>query len=572
MKKLLFLIALLYLVQYAYSQNKEETITKWKNKGYILTEVAKDFYKVETKWGTVLSYFDLSEPKESIKTQTTDSTIIYPFEIDTALYSYKYKLWKEVDVSTYVPQDPIIITDANNNGLPEIYGTQHGPDTLMARCVLYEMDTLQNFVLRHIYSPEPYHYTNAIAIGDLNEDNIKELGIYSGLLSPSHLKFYTGDSINSLPIKPYFISNYLNGQINICRILDIDKNGRMDLLAIGETWWRIFILEYNPIINNFDSVFTFCAQTGIAGYAIGDFDLDGRIDITFGGSDGRVYVIENISERNYEVVWQMELPSRNAGYHFKTNDFNKNGKPEFWVGTQHFRGNGPPLNIYWCFENNGNNSYEVIYKIIFVDVFSFVSGYAFAADINNDGEEELIICAGESFVIILKYRKEGESYIFAPFYYNLARDGYFSVQVYDFDNDGKLELTISMDRWRRPPSAPWTLTRIYKENFLSTVVDDKNNLPGNFEISYSYPNPFNNKTRFKILVPPNIKDKNFVVKVYNLVGEEIKVLLNNELTYGEHLIEWDGKHQNGYDLASGLYFVEVTNSIHNKTLKVVLIK
>ena len=57
------------------------------------------------------------------------------------------------------------------------------------------------------------------------------------------------------------------------------------------------------------------------------------------------------------------------------------------------------------------------------------------------------------------------------------------------------------------------------------------------------------------------------VKVYNIVGNEITTLINDELSIGYHSIQWDGSHQ-----PSGVYFVKIESGGFVKTKKMVLLK
>jgi hypothetical protein len=55
--------------------------------------------------------------------------------------------------------------------------------------------------------------------------------------------------------------------------------------------------------------------------------------------------------------------------------------------------------------------------------------------------------------------------------------------------------------------------------------------------------------------------------VYNIVGDEITTLINDELSIGNHSIKWDGSLQ-----PSGVYFVQIESSGFVQTRKMVLLK
>ena len=76
---------------------------------------------------------------------------------------------------------------------------------------------------------------------------------------------------------------------------EFDGDQKTDLLFDKAS--DVYIFEYNPIINNFDSVYHFQVpdpiDLGVGGYSVGDFDLDGKTDIVFSTVRGKVFVIEN---------------------------------------------------------------------------------------------------------------------------------------------------------------------------------------------------------------------------------------------------------------------------------------
>jgi hypothetical protein len=81
-------------------------------------------------------------------------------------------------------------------------------------------------------------------------------------------------------------------------------------------------------------------------------------------------------------------------------------------------------------------------------------------------------------------------------------------------------------------------------------VDEGKVLPKDFELSQNYPNPFNPSTIIRYTLPTESK---VTIKVYNLVGQEIRQLVNAAETAGIHEITF-----NAGSLASGVYFYRIT--------------
>ncbi|MBN1482263.1 CotH kinase family protein [candidate division KSB1 bacterium] len=80
-----------------------------------------------------------------------------------------------------------------------------------------------------------------------------------------------------------------------------------------------------------------------------------------------------------------------------------------------------------------------------------------------------------------------------------------------------------------------------------------------FRLDQNYPNPFNSSTQISYSVPETGR---VVLKVYNLLGEEIKTLVNDIQSAGIHRVDFDMK-----DLTSGIYFYEITAGTDFKKIR-----
>lgn len=75
-----------------------------------------------------------------------------------------------------------------------------------------------------------------------------------------------------------------------------------------------------------------------------------------------------------------------------------------------------------------------------------------------------------------------------------------------------------------------------------------------FTLSQNYPNPFNPTTNIVYEVP----EKGLVsVKVYNVLGQEVRTLLHAQQNAGKHTIRWDGKNNAGNAISSGMYVYRI---------------
>ena len=90
-----------------------------------------------------------------------------------------------------------------------------------------------------------------------------------------------------------------------------------------------------------------------------------------------------------------------------------------------------------------------------------------------------------------------------------------------------------------------------------TVVD-------RFSLLQNYPNPFNPATTIRYSLP----GREFVtVKIYNLMGQEVATLVNQQQAAGEHTVRYDASH-----LSSGMYFYMLRAGNFTDVRKMLLLK
>ena len=99
---------------------------------------------------------------------------------------------------------------------------------------------------------------------------------------------------------------------------------------------------------------------------------------------------------------------------------------------------------------------------------------------------------------------------------------------------------------------------------IVTTVDEKENIIDNFTLYQNYPNPFNPTTTIKISLP---KSGIIQIKVYDILGNEIKNLLNEYKQAGTHYIEFDASR-----LSSGVYFYTLQAGNFTQTKKLLLLR
>ena len=97
----------------------------------------------------------------------------------------------------------------------------------------------------------------------------------------------------------------------------------------------------------------------------------------------------------------------------------------------------------------------------------------------------------------------------------------------------------------------------------------KDGLPTIYKLYSAYPNPFNPATTIQCDLPKNSEVK---LAIYNILGEQVKVLVNSMIEAGTHRIVWNGKDDNGSNVASGIYLYRLTTGEYRETKKMTLLR
>jgi len=103
----------------------------------------------------------------------------------------------------------------------------------------------------------------------------------------------------------------------------------------------------------------------------------------------------------------------------------------------------------------------------------------------------------------------------------------------------------------------------------SDQVAEVRSLPDRFELSQNYPNPFNPET----VIPFSVPESGVLrLSIFNVLGQEVAVLVDGSVQAGFHRIVWDGKDGFGRSIASGLYFVRMHSDGFSSVRKMMFLK
>lgn len=565
--------SLLFLVfaSISLAQSKDELINRIINHpGYEVEYVNEDILKIKDKLSgnTILRNVGNNNPLPS--DFTADLTIDLR-TIDTANYSHLYTFWIEIPIFS---PDPSRIADANNDKRKEVYGTfkQYSTESSF---VIYEMNADGSYDSVYKY-PDSLGWVYTIT--DLENDGILETANRSFSDSLGwYLNILTKDSLTGYPTKRkliYDLSPYNSSQSRI-NFHDMDNDsypemiyflqGSGDSLILGNS---NHVAKYDRVNNTLNLIYQNRPPTSIPayGYAFGDFDSDGKQNFSVGSVWGEVFVYEYVEGNEFNLIEIDSLPVSNAFLATFTNDLDGNGKPELWRSGDGYI-NGVGSTIIYLYEADGDDEYNVVYTIAVVGVISFFAGNFLPVDLDMDGEDEVLLCIDQHVLVFKNVGSEYKLYYLKRNELLNQSSVYYSATTADFDGDGYPEILISMDLVEN--NLLKGFSRIYKKSSTMDIDNEINTKPSEYFLSQAYPNPFNPATTVKYKI---VQEEKVTIKVFNILGIEIKKLLEKTRKSGEHEITWDGTDEYGNKMPSGVYFINLLSGNFNKTIKAVLMK
>ena len=145
-----------------------------------------------------------------------------------------------------------------------------------------------------------------------------------------------------------------------------------------------------------------------------------------------------------------------------------------------------------------------------------------------------------------------------PVYSNLLTTGSELYSVWDISSDGKFFVGFGRNG-----------TTGQDEGYFLAVddinsIDESQFTPENFVLLQNYPNPFNPSTSIQYQVP---SISQVSLKVFDILGNEIETLVNEEKPAGIYQIQFDASN-----LTSGVYFYRLQAGSFVDTKKMILIK
>jgi hypothetical protein len=182
---------------------------------------------------------------------------------------------------------------------------------------------------------------------------------------------------------------------------------------------------------------------------------------------------------------------------------------------------------------------------------------AFATDLDGDNDKD-VIGTGQGINQIAWWRNDGGQPIqWTKFIItnNFIRP--WPLMANDLDGDLDIDIVVGSSHNGSNQIKWWRNDGITNVEYFSST-------PENFKLYQNYPNPFNPSTKIKYSIP---KSSQVQIKIFDILGNEIETLVNEEKSAGTYEITW-----NATNLTSGIYLYQLQAGSFIDTKKMILLK
>jgi hypothetical protein len=105
--------------------------------------------------------------------------------------------------------------------------------------------------------------------------------------------------------------------------------------------------------------------------------------------------------------------------------------------------------------------------------------------------------------------------------------------------------------------------------YATGVANETSALPTQFALDQNYPNPFNPSTSIRFALPQQAQTS---LVIYDMLGREIRTLVNNTMNAGNYQMVWDGRNNLGVQAATGVYVYRIQAGSFVSVKKMMLLK
>jgi len=326
---------------------------------------------------------------------------------------------------------------------------------------------------------------------------------------------------------------------------DYNNDGYLDIFIVNR------YNELNALFkNNGDGTFAdVTVEAGLVdscesvGFSWGDFDNDGFLDIFITNSDQPNILYRNNGDGTFtQAVICAGGGPRSANGHVACGDYDCDGALDLYIT----RSQEPNI----LYRNNGNENHW-----LYIRTHGFLS--------NRDGIGARIRVVADALNIIREVRS-GNGYASQnslPVEFGLGQYPQAD-SVIIYWPSGVVDTFYSV-------MANKFYTAIEGSNLVGIEENRPITRPKDFSLSQNYPNPFNPFTKISYSCP---RDCEVRLNIYNVLGQRVRVLVNERKRAGYYYAIWDGRDEKGRQVGSGIYFSRMEAGDFKSTKKMVPIR
>lgn len=222
-----------------------------------------------------------------------------------------------------------------------------------------------------------------------------------------------------------------------------------------------------------------------------------------------------------------------------------------------------PIAMYWKMKVSPRRDTSLDWEGISVEVLTDEEMKAVYADTNGDG----IIDASDILAIGRNWGKA------RPMSKLMAKDK--SLEIVDIDHSKYLEAYRAMYNLLLASSSESDKYIVLKQTLKNWINQGiRQEIPKTTKLLQNYPNPFNPET----CIPFTLSERvHVVIKIYNITGQLIRTLELGMKEAGNYVSPdraayWDGRNEEGNEVASGVYFYQIQAGSYVSTKKMVVLK
>ncbi len=485
--------------------------------------------------------------------------------------------------------------------MPSFVDLDHDADAELFVSVLFRESDYDNLwyykntgsVSAPIFSLQTKNYLQGLDVGrnaipsfsdiDFDGDRDMVVGSYSGKMV---LYRYTPAS-RKFSLDTNFRMNIPEGTFQTAPVFaDLDADGDDDLL-VGDFTGKLMYFENKGTKQVPDFILQ---PTNLSGVDIGnnsvpafaDIDHDGDLDLFIGEEDGTTNFFKNVGNASQFVPASIVtnyfgvLGENNASPEFV--DYDKDGDLDFFVGYKSGR-----ISFY---ENIGTPT--VPSWVLISGQFKGIKVTQDASprfyDVDSDGDLDLF--SGNLRGGIEFFHAQSQTPVFATvgpitirkdslWVFNLPIEGSLPLKyrLLNLFKGMEIDSTSGRITWRPSELGLFSIRATAENSFggdtISFVVDVRPPFSKHFILFQNAPNPFDEltKIRFELEMASDVE-----LCLYNILGEEVRNLIDGPLGAGTHQAMWDGQDSRGKAVSSGVYFYRLRVGSSAQTRKMIFLK